>query len=104
MDNRFEDSFLEIWVMKEYGIKESWTKLITFGPQGPERLLPRALCFRKSGEVLVLLTDKSRQELVSLDLESKQFKNLGISGYQCCNVGFYKESLLLLDKSDAESY
>ncbi|PQP99726.1 F-box protein CPR30 [Prunus yedoensis var. nudiflora] len=72
MDNRFEDSFLEIWVMKEYGIKESWTKLITLGPEGPERLLPRALWFRKSGEVLVLLTDKSRQELVSLDLESKQ--------------------------------
>ncbi|XP_008227037.1 PREDICTED: F-box/kelch-repeat protein At3g23880-like [Prunus mume] len=104
MDNRCEDSVLDIWVMKEYGRKESWTKLITLGPQGPERLLPRALCFSKSGEVLLLLTKEGRRELVSLDLVSKQFKNLGISGYKYCTVDFYKESLLLLDKSDAESY
>ncbi|KAI5332831.1 hypothetical protein L3X38_022960 [Prunus dulcis] len=75
MDNRREDSVLDIWVMKD-----------------------------KSGEVLLLLTKEGRQELVSLDLVSKQFKNLGISGYKYCTVYFYEESLLLLDKSDAESY
>ncbi|PQP99727.1 F-box/kelch-repeat protein [Prunus yedoensis var. nudiflora] len=55
MDNRCEDCFLDIWVVKGYVIKESWTKLITLGPQGPERLLPRTLCFRKNGEVLLML-------------------------------------------------
>ncbi|XP_021806442.1 uncharacterized protein LOC110750419 [Prunus avium] len=85
-----EESVLDIWVMKEYGIEESWTKLITLS--------------HKSGEVLLLLKEKERQELVSLDLVSKQFKLLGISGYKYCTGHFYKESLLLLDKGDAESY
>ncbi|CAL2259621.1 unnamed protein product [Prunus armeniaca] len=128
MDYRCEDSFLEIWVMKEYGMEESWTKLITLGPQGPERLLPRASCFRKNGEVLLILSGarvafstgsilsnqytfyghraKSNHELVSLDLVSKTIKNLGISGeaYQYCNVDSYKESLVLSDQTDAVSY
>ncbi|CAL2253500.1 unnamed protein product [Prunus armeniaca] len=99
-----EDSVLDIWVMKEYGREESWTKLITLNPQCPETIFLSALCFRKSGEVLLLLKEKEKQELVSLDLVSKQFKLLGISGYKYCTGHFYRESLLLLDKSDAESY
>ncbi|CAB4301429.1 unnamed protein product [Prunus armeniaca] len=123
MDNKGEDRFLDIWVMKEYGIKESWTKLITLGPQGPERLLPRALCFRKSGEVLLMLCGareeysdhsytfdnyyiKSKHELVSLDLVNKTVKNLGVpgEGYQYCSVHSFKEVLVLLDQTDAVSY
>ncbi|CAL9007717.1 unnamed protein product [Prunus brigantina] len=41
VDNRNEDCILDIWVMKAYGRTESWTKLMTLGRQGPERLLPR---------------------------------------------------------------
>ncbi|PQQ14809.1 F-box/kelch-repeat protein [Prunus yedoensis var. nudiflora] len=104
MDYGREDSVLDIWVMKEYGREESWTKLITLNPQGPETIFLSALCFRKSGEVLLLLKEKEKQELVSLDLVSKQFKLLRISGYKYCTGHFYKESLLLLDNSDAESY
>ncbi|CAL8126070.1 unnamed protein product [Prunus armeniaca] len=123
MDNKGEDRFLDIWVMKEYGIKESWTKLITLGPQGPERLIPRALCFRKSGEVLLMLCGareeysdhsytfdnyyiKSKHELVSLDLVNKTVKNLGVpgEGYQYCSVHSFKEVLVLLDQTDAVSY
>lgn len=68
--------------MKEYGVRESWTKLISLGPLGPEKLLPRALCFRKNGEVLVMLLDggmylnfgtaRTKGVFVSLDLVSKQ--------------------------------
>ena len=36
MNNGRKDCFLEIWMMKEHCIKESRTKLITFGAQGPE--------------------------------------------------------------------
>ncbi|XP_021820020.1 uncharacterized protein LOC110761765 [Prunus avium] len=123
MDDRCEDRFLDIWVMKEYGIKESWTKLITLGPQGPERLLPRALCFRKSGEVLLMLCGaredasyydytfdnyhiKSKHELVSLDLVNKTVKDFGVpgEGYQYCSVDSFKEVLVLLDQTDAVSY
>ncbi|KAM2015134.1 hypothetical protein FF2_044897 [Malus domestica] len=107
-----KDSYLEIWVVKEYGVKESWTKLINLGPQGPERLFPRALCFRRNGEVLVMLlkggrqlgfeTNISKHELVSLDLVSKQMESLEICG-PYCSVDSYEESLLLLDKTDAVS-
>ncbi|XP_021806415.1 F-box/kelch-repeat protein At3g23880-like [Prunus avium] len=108
MDYGREYPVLDIWVMKEYGREESWTKLITLSlnpqPQGPETIFLSTLCFRKTGEVLLVLREKERRELVSLDLVSKQFKLLGISGFKYCTVDFYKESLLLLDKSDAESY
>ncbi|KAB2610499.1 F-box/kelch-repeat protein [Pyrus ussuriensis x Pyrus communis] len=45
MNTDSKDFYLEIWVMKEYGVKESGTKLISLGPQGPEKLFPRPLCF-----------------------------------------------------------
>ncbi|KAL6283261.1 hypothetical protein ACE6H2_014190 [Prunus campanulata] len=44
MDYGREDSVLDIWVMKEYGREESWTKLITLNPQGPETI-PQRLMF-----------------------------------------------------------
>lgn len=103
-DMRSEDYALDIWVMKEYGRKDSWTKLITLGPQGPERSLPRALGFRKCGEVLLLLSKESSHDLASLDLVNKEVRNLGISGFQFCSAHFYEECLILLDKTNAESY
>ncbi|XP_062016550.1 F-box protein CPR1-like [Rosa rugosa] len=102
---RFQDEsdcFLDIWVMKEYCIDKSWTKLVILCPQGPQRSLPNALCFRRNGEVVLVLEDSC--ELVSLELVSKQFKALGISGGQVCSVDLYEESLVLLDKKDAISY
>nr|XP_011460750.1 PREDICTED: F-box protein CPR30-like isoform X2 [Fragaria vesca subsp. vesca] len=96
------DCFLDIWVMKEYCIEKSWTKLMILTPQGPKRSLPEPLCFRRIGEVVLVLEDD--RELVSLDIGSKQFKSLGISGGQVCSVDFFEESLVLLDRKDAVSY
>lgn len=95
--------------MKEYCVEESWTKLITLRPQGPQRSLPKALCFRKSGEVVMVNHEphhyrgEARNELVSLDLVSGQFKNLGISQYQYCTIDSYEESIVLLDRNEAVS-
>nr|XP_011461468.1 PREDICTED: F-box protein CPR30-like [Fragaria vesca subsp. vesca] len=89
-----EDPFCDIWVMNDYCIHESWTKLIRLRPQGPEQdglllssLLPRALCFRKSNEVVVFkqshISSCSRHpschgyELFSIDLA----KNVIVLGY-----------------------
>lgn len=33
------DSFLDIWVMREYCVEKSWTKMMILSPQGPERSL-----------------------------------------------------------------
>ncbi|XP_050140279.1 F-box protein CPR1-like isoform X3 [Malus sylvestris] len=111
----FIDSFepyLEIWVMKEYGMEESWTKLTALISPGPERYsLNRPLCFRKSGDVVLVVfdgcedeEDHDRHGLVCLDLVGKQFTNLGIDGYKYHYAKSYVESLVLLDNTDAVSY
>ncbi|CAN6702162.1 unnamed protein product [Malus baccata var. baccata] len=83
MDDTSKD-YLDIWVMKE-----------------------------KNGEVLVMLLDGgmylncgtaiTKGVFVSLDLVSKQLKNLEVCG-PYCSVDSYEESLLLLDKTDAVSH
>ncbi|CAN6559014.1 unnamed protein product [Malus baccata var. baccata] len=106
------DPYVEIWVMKEYGMEESWTKLTILLPPGPERdSLYQPLCFRKSGDVVLVVFDgceddvyDDRYGLVSLDLVSKQFTNLGIDGYKYYYAECYVESLVLLDNTDAVSY
>ncbi|CAN6696572.1 unnamed protein product [Malus baccata var. baccata] len=108
----FHEPHVEIWVMKEYGMEESWTKLTTLIPPGPERYsLNRPLCFRKSGDVVLVAfdgcedeEDHDRHGLVCLDLVGKQFTNLGIDGYKYHYAKSYVESLVLLDNTDAVSY
>ena len=83
---RAADSFHDIWLIKEYWVEKSWTKLMILSPQGPERSLPTAHCFRKSGEVVLALNDDL--ELVSVDLVSKQSKPLELGLLQVCSVMF----------------
>uniref|UniRef100_A0A2C9W851 F-box domain-containing protein n=1 Tax=Manihot esculenta TaxID=3983 RepID=A0A2C9W851_MANES len=87
----FSDS--EIWVMKKYGVTESWTKLLTVGRY--EGGVPRALGFRRNGDVLFELF---RGEIVSVNPESLQIEELRIhsdSGYSFADT--YVESLALLE-------
>ncbi|PSR85300.1 F-box/kelch-repeat protein [Actinidia chinensis var. chinensis] len=46
----------EVWAMKEYGVKESWTKLIDIEIECSGNLIP--LGHRKNGEVLVEVDQK----------------------------------------------
>lgn len=89
-----------IWVMKEYGVVESWTKLVlTLAAQGEG--VPRALGIRKEE----LLMEKKRGWIVSGDLESQLVRDLRIWGEPSRTfIGSYLESLVLLDKSNATSY
>ncbi|KAB2604118.1 F-box protein CPR30-like [Pyrus ussuriensis x Pyrus communis] len=97
---------VDIWVMKEYGKEESWTKLTTLSRSGPQRgVRYRPLCFTKCGDVvLVPIYGFWECELLCLDLMSKQFKKLGIHGYIYYYAESYVESLVLLDKTNAVSY
>ncbi|KAL6205820.1 hypothetical protein ACLB2K_023072 [Fragaria x ananassa] len=95
------DYFLDIWVMKEYGMEKSWTKMMVLSAEVSQRNLPKALCFRKIGELLVL---EDSYELVSLDLVSRKFKRLGVYGGQYCSVDSYEEILVLLDSNYDVSY
>ncbi|CAN6696578.1 unnamed protein product [Malus baccata var. baccata] len=103
------EAYLDIWVMKEYGVEESWTKT-TLCPAGPQRGVKYlSSCSRKSGEVVLepidgYWDDDTWYELACVDLVSKRFKSLGIHGYGHFYVESYVESLVLLDKTDAVSY
>lgn len=80
----------DVWVMKEYGVKESWTKLYRIDlAEGFERVVGF-----KNGEVLLAFQGL---DLVAYNLETRQAKNLGIYGTpRSFYIDNYVESLLLL--------
>ncbi|KAH7843338.1 hypothetical protein Vadar_015402 [Vaccinium darrowii] len=85
-----------VWVMKKYGVEDSWTLL--FRVDTSDMVWP--VGFRMNGEFVM----EANRALISYDPESKQVKDLGIHGYdllQCFDnfyVGKYVESLVLLDR------
>jgi F-box interacting protein len=96
--------FLDIWVMKEYGVASSWTKVLTFTEHNPRVDLPFPLGFRRNSQLVLQLQNL---KLISLDLgkqngkdlEDQNVKDLGISASLYTFVGSYVESLVLLDKA-----
>lgn len=84
------------WVMKKYGVVNSWTKIfeIKLGSlQGPLR-------FRGNSDVLMAIRNG---DLVSYDLESKQISHLGTKRDRKLfyfYVDTYVDSLVLLEGSD----
>lgn len=63
---------LDIWLLHEYGVKESWTKLFTIGPLTGTI---RPLGFWKNDTIFL---DKSDGELVLYDSSTKETINLPI--------------------------
>ncbi|XP_050283073.1 F-box/kelch-repeat protein At3g23880-like isoform X2 [Quercus robur] len=91
-----------IWVMKEYGVVDSWTKQFTVNLNGGVEII-RVLGLQKNGNILVeaILSGPCRCELSSYDPKSEQVKNLGICGSSYnFHVDNYMENLSLLDKSN----
>ncbi|KAL2251273.1 F-box protein CPR30 [Sesamum indicum] len=81
----------DVWMMKEYGAEESWTKLYRIDLfNGIEKVV----AFWKNGEALVALQGL---ELAAYNQETKQTKELGIYGTtRSFYVDNYVESLLLM--------
>ncbi|KAL2473440.1 F-box protein CPR30 [Forsythia ovata] len=74
-----------IWVMKEYGVEESWTKLISIGSPmtEPDDILKpltylKPLVYSKNGENVLLNCNEKR--LVWYDLRRKTITNVSVSG------------------------
>ena len=88
-----------MWVMKEYGVVSSWTKVLTIDDQDQGW----AIGSRRNGEVVF---ESYEWQLFSLDLETREKKDLRISSYTHTFVESYDESLVLLEKAanDAVTY
>ncbi|KAI8558638.1 hypothetical protein RHMOL_Rhmol04G0111900 [Rhododendron molle] len=82
-----------IWVMKEYGVAESWAKLYNVNPQG---MLYQIVGFRKNGEVLLSMSDNHKL-LLCYDCETKTLTNTGYTGSSDSFTAVtFKESLVLV--------
>ncbi|XP_050235236.1 F-box protein CPR1-like [Mercurialis annua] len=74
---------IDVWVMKQYGVQESWTKLFTIpcdvlSSDSCESIA--AVCFSKSGLEVLLEVDNSR--LVWYDIERKKAVDIMIQGFE----------------------
>ncbi|XP_062088199.1 F-box protein CPR1-like [Humulus lupulus] len=68
--------YVDFWVMKEYGVKESWTKLLTVVPSNVtgsfKSLMPLAY-FKSSHQILF---DQDDEKFMLYDLEKKEAKSV----------------------------
>lgn len=79
-----------IWVMREYGVAESWTMNYSIVPQGS---ISRSLCIANDNALLMLM---SGREVVSYDFDQLQFKHIGFVGnYIALGLVPFVESLVL---------
>ncbi|XP_057461076.1 F-box protein At3g07870-like [Actinidia eriantha] len=86
--DREADKWFDIWVMNEFGVRESWTKLFRIGPLFG---IKRPLSFWKKDVVLI---EDEYGELVLYDLCRQEMKQLGFHARKgMLNVLVYKESL-----------
>ncbi|XP_030966875.1 uncharacterized protein LOC115987470 [Quercus lobata] len=85
-----------IWVMKEYGIADSWTIQFTIDLN---MQYWKVLRFWKNDHVLVQKIQSGGSMLFSYEPESQQVKNLGFcESIFCSYADNYVENLVLLDK------
>ncbi|XP_058211472.1 F-box protein CPR1-like [Rhododendron vialii] len=91
-DGQSYDNTCCIWVMKEYGVAESWTKLFTFKILGmPHKIFG----FRKNGEVL----QASKTSLASYAPATETLRDTGIMISLSALVSFdsFRETLVLVE-------
>uniref|UniRef100_A0A2N9H4Y8 F-box associated beta-propeller type 1 domain-containing protein n=1 Tax=Fagus sylvatica TaxID=28930 RepID=A0A2N9H4Y8_FAGSY len=85
--------FLDIWVMKEYGVASSWTKVLTFTEHNPGVDLPLALGFRRNSQLVLQVQNL---KLISLDLGKQNGKDLGYQNGKDLGINTYLSILLLV--------
>ncbi|KAL7129055.1 hypothetical protein ABFS83_13G037400 [Erythranthe nasuta] len=99
-DSAVEPTFC-VWVMKEYGVEESWTKQLVFEFHILGAIFIRPVWVRKCGGIIAVLQDGG---LYSFDLKDDEIKDLGVhcSGYEYYEHSFhvdsYIKSLVLLER------
>ena len=96
-DKRVIEKNFEIWVLREYGVKESWTNLYKIGPisviQRGQKLLMKDWLYLVGNKLLIL---KDRGRLLLFDFVAQELKN-----YHLRNP---PDSFSLLQVMDYEDY
>ncbi|XP_060170560.1 F-box protein CPR1-like [Lycium barbarum] len=110
-DWQYLDSFvdhMDIWVMKEYGVKESWTKIMSIEqPDTPIGRLVVPLAYSKSGEEILVEQDNIRFLWTNIGKGYTKIVDTQVGklrGFLHFNSYIYFGSLVQLDSSDDASY
>ncbi|KAH8497118.1 hypothetical protein H0E87_019712 [Populus deltoides] len=82
-DNR--RSFVDVWFMREYGVRNSWNRLYTVQVDG----FTRSMVFRKNGEIL--MRKHGSYEVVSCDPQTRASRNFRATTMRPCRI-FCSES------------
>ncbi|XP_057976116.1 F-box/kelch-repeat protein At3g23880-like [Malania oleifera] len=78
--NFYATKDVEVWVMKEYGVGEFWTKLFVISPPerwGADGNVLRPVGVTRSGQVVLKRRKKGRLVLISYDPKRKVFEGFG---------------------------
>ncbi|KAK9919584.1 hypothetical protein M0R45_028172 [Rubus argutus] len=93
---------LNMWVMKEYGVVESWAKLFTIQLPGKQVILRG---FRNNGEAVITCLAKSEYPQILLNPKTNDIGDFQTNGYDSydCEVAPFVETLVLIDQPHAIS-
>ncbi|KAE7995274.1 hypothetical protein FH972_000092 [Carpinus fangiana] len=104
----YGNDFVDVWVMKEYRLKESWTKLFKVSQSSLNRdfgqVMP--LAYSKSCDKDKVLLELDKEKLLWYDLRRRRAKTVRIEGApNSFNVDVYVESLVPLggDEMDGKT-
>jgi len=90
-------------VMKEYGFKESWCKILTLVESRDLRSLKSVKPLGYSGDGVKVLLEHDRKKLFWYDLRSKQVSHVRIQGMPSLNEGVICVGSLVLPSLPAEN-
>ncbi|KAK9145479.1 hypothetical protein Sjap_005382 [Stephania japonica] len=95
---------VELWVMKNYGVRESWTMFFSIGQHvydNSQHAWCRPLCLLKNGEVLL---DKNEEHLILYDLKDGRVRNICIRGLSKWDeMEIYVESLVTFNFEESQA-
>lgn len=99
-----EGQQLNMWVMKEFGVVESWAKLFTIQLPGNQNIILRG--FRNNGEAVITCLAKRECAQKLLNPKTNDIGDFQTNGYDCydCKVKPFVETLVLIDQPYAISY
>ncbi|KAM1384988.1 F-box protein CPR1-like [Malus sylvestris] len=74
---KYEDKGVDVWTLKEYGVKESWSKLFTVSQTRRIKSV-RPLVYSKNGSEV--LFEQDHENLAWFDLKSQRVKSVKVRG------------------------
>ena len=86
-ESTLTEKFFDIWVIREYGVEDSWTKQLVVGPLLG---IKEPLGFARNGELLLRGGDEA---IVLYNIDSQEMKNLQCGGFPSTAM-IYVESLV----------